>query len=54
MAHFSPLHGLKTQECCVQINTNNVLKHKFQFIYEMQATFFFLLELPQKKEKKKR
>lgn len=52
MAHFSPLHGLKTQECCVQINTNNVLKHKFQFIYEMQATFFFLLELPQKKGKK--
>lgn len=52
MAHFSPLHGLKTQECCVQINTNNVLKHKFQFIYEMQATFFFSWSYHKKKGKK--
>lgn len=54
MAHFSPLHCLKTQECCVQINTNNVLKHKFQFIYEMQATFFFSLGATTKKGKKKK
>lgn len=57
MAHFSPLHGLKTQECCVRINTNNVLKHKFQFIYEMQATFFSpgaTTKIKRKKKKKKK